>query len=90
MPATLPLNEVTVAEKLQAMEARWEDLVAGYHFYEGLDCHSRCCVGWAMDDSLATRLPLAALDMALNPSNFQRTLCDAGGGFMPRRGEFAL
>ena len=26
MPATLPLNEMTVTEKLQAMEALWEDL----------------------------------------------------------------
>ena len=26
MPATLPLNEMTVIEKLQAMEALWEDL----------------------------------------------------------------
>ena len=26
MPATLPLNEMTVAEKLRAMEAIWDDL----------------------------------------------------------------
>jgi putative transposase len=30
-----------------------------------LDRHSRRCVGWAMSDSLATTLPLAALEMAL-------------------------
>ena len=30
-----------------------------------LDRHSRRGVGWAMDDTLATGLPLAALDMAL-------------------------
>ena len=30
-----------------------------------LDRHTRRCVGWAMDDTLATSLPLAALDMAL-------------------------
>jgi len=26
MPASLPLNEMTVAEKLRAMEALWDDL----------------------------------------------------------------
>jgi putative transposase len=30
-----------------------------------LDRCTRRCVGWAMDDTLATMLPLAALDMAL-------------------------
>jgi transposase InsO family protein len=30
-----------------------------------LDRHTRRCVGWAMSDTLATSLPLAALDMAL-------------------------
>lgn len=30
-----------------------------------LDRYSRRCVGWAMSDTLATSLPLAALDMAL-------------------------
>ncbi len=30
-----------------------------------LDRHTRRCVGWAMGDTLATSLPLAALDMAL-------------------------
>jgi len=30
-----------------------------------LDRHTRRCVGWAMSESLATSLPLAALDMAL-------------------------
>ena len=30
-----------------------------------LDRHTRRCVGWAMDDTLATTLPLSALEMAL-------------------------
>jgi putative transposase len=30
-----------------------------------LDRHTRRCIGWAMDDTLATTLPLAALEMAL-------------------------
>ena len=30
-----------------------------------IDGHSRRCIGWAMGDSLATSLPLAALEMAL-------------------------
>jgi len=30
-----------------------------------LDRHTRRCIGWAMDQTLATTLPLAALDMAL-------------------------
>ena len=30
-----------------------------------LDRCTRRCIGWAMDDTLATTLPLAALDMAL-------------------------
>jgi transposase InsO family protein len=30
-----------------------------------LDRHTRRCVGWSMDDTLATTLPLAALEMAL-------------------------
>lgn len=30
-----------------------------------LDRHTRRCLGWAMDDTLATTLPLATLEMAL-------------------------
>jgi transposase InsO family protein len=38
----------------------------GYLYLAGvLDRCTRRCVGWAMSDSLATSLPLAALDMAL-------------------------
>ena len=38
----------------------------GWLFVAGvLDRCTRRCVGWAMDDTLATTLPLAALDMAL-------------------------
>jgi transposase InsO family protein len=42
------------------------DTAEGWLYVAGvLDRHTRRCVGWAMDDSLATSLPLAALDMAL-------------------------
>lgn len=42
------------------------DTAEGWLYVAGvLDRHTRRCVGWAMGDSLATRLPLAALDMAL-------------------------
>lgn len=38
----------------------------GWLYVAGVwDRHTRRCVGWAMGDSLATSLPLAALDMAL-------------------------
>ena len=38
----------------------------GWFYLAGvLDRHTRRCVGWAMSESLATSLPLAALDMAL-------------------------
>jgi|PlaIllAssembly_1097288.scaffolds.fasta_scaffold113998_2 transposase InsO family protein len=42
------------------------DTAEGWLYVAGvLDRHTRRCVGWAMGDSLATSLPLAALDMAL-------------------------
>jgi transposase InsO family protein len=42
------------------------DTAEGWLYVAGiLDRCSRRCVGWAMGDSLATTLPLAALDMAL-------------------------
>ena len=42
------------------------DTAEGWLYVAGvLDRHTRRCVGWAMDDTLATSLPLAALDMAL-------------------------
>ena len=42
------------------------DTDEGWLYVAGvLDRHTRRCVGWAMDDTLATSLPLAALDMAI-------------------------
>jgi putative transposase len=42
------------------------DTGEGWLYVAGiLDRHTRRCVGWAMGESLATSLPLAALDMAL-------------------------
>jgi transposase InsO family protein len=49
-----------------AADITYVDTAEGWLYVAGvLDRHSRRCVGWAMDDTLATRLPLAALDMAL-------------------------
>ena len=39
MPATLPLNEMTVTEKLQAMEALWEDLSRNAAVLESPEWH---------------------------------------------------
>lgn len=42
------------------------DTAEGWLYLAGvLDRHTRRCVGWSMADTLATSLPLAALDMAL-------------------------
>ncbi len=42
------------------------DTAEGWLYVAGvLDRHTRRCVGWAMADTLATSLPLGALDMAL-------------------------
>lgn len=42
------------------------DTDEGWLYVAGImDRHTRRCIGWAMDDTLATTLPLAALDMAL-------------------------
>ena len=42
------------------------EMAEGWLYVAGvLDRCTRRCVGWAMDDTLATTLPLAALDMAL-------------------------
>jgi transposase InsO family protein len=42
------------------------DTAEGWLYVAGiLDRHTRRCVGWAMGQTLATSLPLAALDMAL-------------------------
>lgn len=42
------------------------DTAEGWLYVAGvLDRHTRRCVGWAMEDTLATSLPLAALDMAI-------------------------
>lgn len=53
-------NAVWVADITYVETAEGWLYVAGV-----LDRCTRRCVGWAMDDTLATTLPLAALDMAL-------------------------
>ncbi len=39
MPVTLPLNEMTVSEKLQLMEALWADLSRNVDGFESPDWH---------------------------------------------------
>jgi len=39
MPITLPLNEMTVPEKLQVMEALWEDLSRHSDAFESPEWH---------------------------------------------------
>ena len=39
MPVTLPLHEMTLAEKLQLMEALWEDLSRNADALESPDWH---------------------------------------------------
>jgi transposase InsO family protein len=47
----------------------------------GRDRCTRRCVGWAMDDTLATPPPLAALDMALTPPTGLMPHSDRGGQY---------
>ena len=54
------------ANAVWVADITYVDTKEGWLYVAGvLDRHSRRCVGWAMEDTLATRLPLAALDMAL-------------------------
>jgi len=47
-------------------DSTYVETAEGWLYVAGvLDRCTRRCVGWAMDDTLATTLPLAALDMAL-------------------------
>lgn len=39
MPVTLPLNDMTVSEKLQLMEALWEDLTRNAEAIESPEWH---------------------------------------------------
>jgi|GEM_PF-7033056 len=46
-------------------DSTYVETAEGWLYVAGvLDRHTRRCVGWAMEDTLATSLPLAALDMA--------------------------
>ena len=63
------LRGVTLPARRDAVwvaDITYVDTAEGWLYVAGvLDRHTRRCVGWAMNDSLATSLPLAALDMAL-------------------------
>jgi transposase InsO family protein len=59
-PATQAINEVWVEDITYLPTAEGWLYLAGV-----LDLHSRRLIGWSMQESLETRLPLAALEMAL-------------------------
>ena len=63
------LRQAPVPERRDAVwvaDITYVDTDEGWLYVAGvLDRHTRRCVGWAMGDTLATSLPLAALDMAL-------------------------
>ena len=40
MRPTLPLNEMTLAEKLETMEALWEDISRDEHAFESPEWHA--------------------------------------------------
>ena len=63
------LRELEVPKQRDAIwvaDITYVETAEGWLYVAGvLDRCTRRCVGWAMDDTLATTLPLAALDMAL-------------------------
>jgi len=63
------LRELAVPQRRDAVwvaDITYVETTEGWLYVAGvLDRCTRRCVGWAMDDTLATTLPLAALDMAL-------------------------
>ena len=63
------LRELAVPVQRDAVwvaDITYGDTDEGWLYVAGvLDRYTRRCIGWAMDDTLATTLPLAALDMAL-------------------------
>lgn len=63
------LRELVLPQQRDAVwvaDITYVETAEGWLYVAGvLDRCTRRCVGWAMDDTLATTLPLAALDMAL-------------------------
>ena len=58
--------EPTQPDAVWLADITYVPTIEGWLYVAGvLDRHTRRCVGWAMDDTLATTLPLAALEMAL-------------------------
>ena len=65
-PNRLRALQVTRRDTVWVADITYVDTAEGWLYVAGvLDRYTRRCVGWAMDDTLATCLPLAALDMAL-------------------------
>jgi len=63
------LRDLAIPQQRNAVwvaDITYVETAEGWLYVAGvLDRCTRRCVGWAMDDTLATTLPLAALDMAL-------------------------
>lgn len=63
------LRDLVIPQRRNAVwvaDITYVETAEGWLYVAGvLDRCTRRCVGWAMDDTLATTLPLAALDMAL-------------------------
>jgi transposase InsO family protein len=66
-PNRLPeLGEPRQRDTVWVADITYVETAEGWLYVAGmLDRCTRRCVGWAMDDTLATTLPLAALEMAL-------------------------
>ena len=65
-PNRLRELSVTRRDAVWVADITYVDTAEGWLYVAGvLDRHTRRCVGWAMSESLATSLPLAALEMAL-------------------------
>ena len=65
-PNRLRELSVTRRDAVWVADITYVDTDEGWLYVAGvLDRHTRRCVGWAMSESLATPLPLAALEMAL-------------------------
>jgi putative transposase len=65
-PNRLRDRKVTRRDTVWVADITYVPTDEGWLYVAGmLDRHTRRCIGWAMSDTLATSLPLAALDMAL-------------------------
>ena len=72
------LRELAIPKQRDAIwvaDITYVETAEGWLYVAGvLDRGTRRCVGWAMGDTLATTLPLAALDMALKQRRLPATV----------------